>query len=237
MLYSALFAVAIVVFIGTGIWYFRLRREQTGELTLEVHGPVPPVRAVLDKSRNDEFNKLHHQHRTRCQKHGERISDEDARELVGLYFDLDLSWRNPEIAHNYNVQMYARLSLIGRDGNPREDIEAITEGSHTNPVHWDALEWTFARTEGKRPLGQALHRWVRDVMRDRCPRPKGGKMAERNDVIRWAVYVLTGCGMNATRNELTERTSACDIVAGVLDERGHPVRRYNSVLAIWQGKR
>ena len=207
-----------------------------------------PVRAVLDKSRNDEFAKLHHKHRTRFIEQKERISNDDARALVGLWLDLDPSWRNPEIAHNYNVWMYAAFFLQGEDNTPREDIESTTEGSRTNPVDWDALAWTFARTEGKRPLGQALHRWVGDVIHGRCPRPKGGKgsrgpapkMAERNDVLRWAVHVLTECGMHAERNEATdamERPSACDIVLGVLKERIHDVSSYNTMRDIWRGKR
>ena len=141
--------------------------------------------------------------------------------------------------------MYAALFLRGQDNTPREDIESTTEGSRTNPVHWDALAWTFARTEGKRPLGQALHRWVGDVMHGRCPRPKGGKgsrgpapkMDKRNDVIRWAVHLLTKCGMPETRNEITERASACDIVAQVLAERDHAVKTYGTMRDIWRGNR
>ena len=248
MLYFPLFAVAIVVFIGAGVWYFRLRREQTVELTIEPHGPLPPPRAVIDEARHDAFGKMRQKHVTRFKDHEKRISDEDARALVGLYFDLDPSWKNPEIAHNYNVWFLARVSLQRPDNTPREDIEVTIEGSRTDPVCWDALAWTFARTEGKRPLGQALHRWVRDVMHGQCPRPKGGKgsrgparrMSERNYVISWAVHILTECGMHATRNELTdamENPSACDIVAGVLKERNHSVRTYSAAVAIWQGKR
>ena len=221
------------------------RPEQAVRLTLEPLGPLPPVRAVLDKVQNDEFDKLHHKHATRFKEHKKRISNDDARELVGSYFDLDPSWRNPEIAHNYNVLFLARVFLQRPDNTAREDIEVFTEGSRTDPVYWDALARTFARTEGERPLGQALHRWVGDVIRGKCPRPKGGKgsrgpapkMAERNDVIRWAVHLLTKCGMPETRNEITERASACDIVAEVLAERGHAVKTYDTVRDIWRGKR
>ena len=221
------------------------RPEQAVRLTLEPLGPLPPVRAVYDQSQHDEYHRQQRKHEARFTEQKERISKDDARALVGLWLDLDPSWRNPEIAHNQNVWMWAAVFLRGQDNTPHKDIEFTIEGSRTNPVYWDALAWTFARTEGERPLGQALHRWVGDVIRGKCPRPKGGKgsrgpaakMDKRNDVIRWAVHLLTECGMPATRNEITERASACDIVAQVLDERGHPVRTYNSVLAIWQGKR
>ncbi len=204
-----------------------------------------PVRAVLDKARNDEFHRQHREHVARFIDKKERISNDDARALVGLWLDLDPSWRNPAIAHNYNVWMYAALFLRGKDKTLREDIESTIEGSRTNPVDWDALAWTFVRTEGERPLGKALHRWVGDVIHGRCPRPKGGKgsrgpapkMAARNDVIRWAVHLLTKCGMPETRNEITERASACDIVAQVLAERDHAVKTYGTMRDIWRGNR
>ena len=195
------------------------------------------MRAVYDQSQHDEFKKLHQ----RFIDKKERISNDDARAFVGLWLDLDPSWRNPQIAHNHNVWFLARVFLQRPDNTPREDIEVFTEGSRTDPVYWDALAWTFARTKGKRPLGQALHRWVGDVMHGRRPRPpQASKMSERNDVIAWAVHMLTECGMNATRNEATdemERPSACDIVAGVLKERNHSVSAYNTLRDIWRGKR
>ena len=162
--------------------------EQTVRMTLEILGPLPPWRAVLDKSRNDEFAKLHQKHWTRFIEQKERISNDDARVLVGLWLDLDPSCRNPGIAHNY-AKWGLASSLLDSDNNPDDEaVEVYAEESRTSALHWDALKWTVAYIDGKRPLGQALSRWMDDVNQGKCPRPRHGtrgplrKMTERNKV-------------------------------------------------------
>ena len=217
--------------------------EKSGpEQTVASFGVLPPWRAVYDQSQHDEFQRQHREHVARFTEHEERISDEDACALVGLYFDLDPSWENPGIAYNYALH-WQRLSLVDSEENPREEaVEACAEKSRHSAFRWDVLDWVFAIHGAERPLGPALDSWAIQVIRGRCPRPKGRrgpepKMAERNYVIAWAVYILTECGMNVMRNVLTERAATCDIVAGVLADRNHSVSKYSSVLAIWQSKR
>ena len=219
--------------------------EQTVRLTVEPLGHLGPWRAVYDQSQHDEYHRQQRKHAARFTEQGERISNDDARKLVGLWLDLDPSWKSPEVGRNY-IKWWLGISLLDSDKNPREEaIEACAEKARTSALHWDALAWAFAHIAGERPLGKALHRWVGDVMHGRRAPPKGGrgpepKMAERNAVLWWAVHILTECGMNATRNEATDETkrpSACDIVLEVLKERNHRVSSYNTIRDIWRGKR
>ncbi len=216
------------------------RPRQTVRLKLKLCSPIPPVRAAYDQSQHDEFHRKHREHVARFTEQGERISDDDARALVHLWLDLDLS-DDPEWARDYYVGMLAS-SLGPLDGTPREEVvDLFAERSRTSALHWDVLDWVLMQKGGKYPLGQTLQRWVAE--RGQRPRASEGsrgpepKMAERNYVIAWAVYILKKCGMNVMRNELTERASACDIVAGVLADRNQSVSKYSSVLAIWQSKR
>ena len=226
--------------------------ENEIRLELEVKGILPPLRAVFNASRHEKFNTQYQAYRTRFQKHTERISNDDARKLVGLWFDLDPSWKYSEIARNYYMFAIA-LSLIDQKNNPYDElIQDVAEQSRTSSLHWDALEWLFARNGGERSLGEALHRWANDVIRNRRPRPRNRAVAGttqrgpepqnayRNAVIRYAVSLLRECGRSATHNEATdeqESPSACHLVAEVLAERGHPVNRYESVRDIWRRRR
>ena len=215
--------------------------EQTVRLRIDLLGPLPPWRVVYDQSQHDEYHRQQRKHAARFIEHKERISNDDARKLVGLWLDLDPLWEDPEIAHNY-MKWWLGISFLDSDKTPLEEaIEACAEKARTSALHWDALAWAFAHIDGDRPLGKALQRWVGDVIHGRCPCPsQASKMGVRNDVLRWAVYILTECGMNATRNEATdemERPSACDIVLGVLKERNHSVSSYNTMRDIWRGKR
>ena len=226
--------------------------ENETRLELEVDGIFPPLRAVLNASQNEEFDKQHQAYRRRFEEYNERISNDDARKLVGLWFDLDPSWESAEIARNYRIWALAR-PLTDQGKKPRDElIQDVAERSRTSSLHWDALAWVFARNGGKRPLGEALHRWVNDVIRNRRPRPRNRAVTgtpergpepqneHRNEVIRYAVFLLKECGRSATHNEATdeqESPSACHLVAEVLAERDHPVKRYESVRDIWRERR
>ena len=162
--------------------------EQTVRLTVEPLGPLGPWRAVYDRSQHDEYHRQHRKHAARFMEQKERISNDDARKLVGLWLDLDPSWKSPEVGRNY-IKWHLGISLLDSDKNPREEaIEACAEKARTSALHWDALAWAFAHIDGKRPLGQALSRWMDDVNQGKCPRPRHGtrgplrKMTERNKV-------------------------------------------------------
>ncbi len=223
----------------------KMRPGQPARRRTKFLGSLPPLRAVLDEAQHEECSRQLQKHLTRYTEHQERISDDDARELVRLYFALDRMWKDPEIAHSYRISWLAGLRLDQDDAPRDERVERAVEQSRTSLLHWDVLAWTFGRTQGKRPLGQALHRWVSDVIHGKRLRPKDGKgtpgpaskMADRDAVLCWAVHMLKACGMSATINEATDEQqspSACHIVAELLAERDHPVKAYNTMRGIWR---
>ena len=114
------------------------RPGQTVRLKLKLCSPIPPVRAAYDQSQHDDFHRKHREHVARFTEQGERISDDDARALVHLWLDLDLS-EDPEWARDYYVGMLAS-SLGPLDGTPREEVvDLFAERSRT--PHYIGTYW------------------------------------------------------------------------------------------------
>ncbi len=125
-------------------------------------------------------------------------------------------------------------------GSPQEYLEDILRLSLYKTELFDGVLLTCSQLlrRGDRPLGPALGGWLAAYLNDEFHRPtvKGpnpNKNLFRNDTIGLAVGCLEEVGFSPTRNQVSEKTSACDYVSEALSEVGSIALSYDAVAKIY----
>jgi len=128
-------------------------------------------------------------------------------------------------------------------GRSAERLRGIIDNANQNPDYWEAASLIAARLlrEGA-PLGEGLRLWLAERMEGvrKPPKRKPGKRpyvnVGRDLHVRAAITVLSGLGMQPTRNAASAtRTSGCDVVAEVLVEFKRALS-YEAIAKIWNDR-
>lgn len=82
-----------------------------------------------------------------------------------------------------------------------------------------------------------IRAWLIDYLRGNAPRPKGKAGALDKRALHQRIHIVVAGlvldGMNATRNDASEPTSACDAVADALAELGLEPATFHGVKRVW----
>ncbi len=119
--------------------------------------------------------------------------------------------------------------------NPTELIEK----AKNDPDYFDAIRFGIAlHLRIEKELPQIILDWLIEHLQGKTKRPR--KAAGRgislglHVTVAQVVQVLVDRGMNATRNDVSSATSACDAVATALSELGMTPKSFEGVKAVWK---
>ena len=140
---------------------------------------------------------------------------------------------NWDLTQLNDVEMRAINKL--REGRLLE----LIEGAQSSPLDFRTLQAVMSYLlETGKPIPSELNEWALPVAAGimECPRGKPGRSpytnVVRNELITKTVQTLVGCGLSATRNEISDPESACDAVSEALNAHGVELS-FESVAKIW----
>ena len=201
-----------------------------------VQGLVATLEVLTADGQATEF-------REQYDKEGVAISFERAVRLAFCLMFLRIPYggdRCPDerdLTKVYDFEMRAMYAL--KDGRLRE----LIEGSKGSPLDFRALQVVLSSLrKDNEPIPSELYEWALDVASDeaKCPRVRPGRSpytnVVRNELITKTVQTLVGCGLSATRNEVSDPESACDAVSEALNVHGVELS-FDAVAKIWRSYR